>query len=620
MDVSESERGLHKLRPLDTTRPRLVPAEQYNAVATRRPRTREVSSRYKSPTPSTPTSARRCPSPIPSRTAAIHSQPGPKRALSAERKRPSTPSSPRSPSTPVHESSADMHLSSRRLSTGRLPESLWPSTMRSLSISFQSDMISVPVSKKEKEKPASNVFLNRTLRSSSNVAHKQQPETPTLSRKSTPERKRSPLKGKNAPDQSENAKPVDCMPSRLIDQHRWPSRIGGKLASNPLNKTVDRCEKMVKTLSTPNPGTGLLSLRKMPASDALGKPLQDSSSDAARLPSVGEIGRVGSEANSVDDYSLRLSGFARILCPSSSDRMTSTTPAARSHSLPSHGSRPASPSRTSTFTSSVTRGVSPSRARPSTPRGVSPTRIRPSSPTGQSNSSNSVLSFIADFKKGKRGASYIEGAHQLRLLYNRYLQWQFANVQAEAVLFTEKVTAEETLLSVWNITLCLWDSVIKRRINLQQLKLDLKMNSILNDQMPYLNDWALLERDHISSLSGAVEDLEASTLRLPVTGGAMADIESLEAAICSAVDVMQAMGSSICSLLPKVERINNLASELADVAAQEKIMLVQSKALLALTAAMQVEEHSLSSHLLQTKQSSKRSEQPIFAAKTFPWP
>lgn len=38
--------------------------------------------------------------------------------------------------------------------------------------------------------------------------------------------------------------------------------------------------------------------------------------------------------------------------------------------------------------------------------------------------------------------------------------------------------------------------------------------------MAYLDEWAFLEMDHISSLSGAVEDLEASTLRLPVSGGA----------------------------------------------------------------------------------------------------
>jgi len=97
--------------------------------------------------------------------------------------------------------------------------------------------------------------------------------------------------------------------------------------------------------------------------------------------------------------------------------------------------------------------------------------------------------------------------------------------------------------------------------------------------MTYLDDWAVLERDHIDALSGAVEDLEASTLRLPVTGGEIvcirrmffyflvtedetmtsfwylllqADIEHLKVAICQAVDVMQAMGSGICSLLSRV--------------------------------------------------------------------
>ena len=39
-------------------------------------------------------------------------------------------------------------------------------------------------------------------------------------------------------------------------------------------------------------------------------------------------------------------------------------------------------------------------------------------------------------------------------------------------------------------------------------------------QMAYLEDWALLERDHSTSLNGAIKDLEACTLRLPVTGGA----------------------------------------------------------------------------------------------------
>lgn len=38
--------------------------------------------------------------------------------------------------------------------------------------------------------------------------------------------------------------------------------------------------------------------------------------------------------------------------------------------------------------------------------------------------------------------------------------------------------------------------------------------------MTYLDDWATLENSHVDALSGAVEDLEANTLRLPLTGGA----------------------------------------------------------------------------------------------------
>ncbi|XP_022755344.1 AUGMIN subunit 8-like isoform X2 [Durio zibethinus] len=480
MDVCESEQRLHKLPAVDTTRPPLVPAEKNNApLTTRRPQAREVSSRYKSPTPSTPSGPKRSPSPNLTRTSPIPSQLVQKRAVSAERKRPSTPPSPRSPSTPVHGSSIFVQISSRRLSTARIPESLWPSTMRSLSVSFQSDTISIPVSKKEKEKSVNNVSLDRTLRPSSNVAHRQQSELPTLSQKPTPERKRSPLKGKNAPDESENAKPVDGLPSRLIDQQRWPSRINGKLSSTSLFRSVDLGDKIVKSLPTPIPGMGLSSPKRTPMSDSSGKPLQKSASDAARLLSLDEIGRVGSEAISIADKSLWISGPARLLSASSLDKMTSTTHGVKSQSLSAPGSRPQSPSRTS-----VPRGVSPSRARPSTPppRGVSPSRLRTSTSSSQSHSSTSVLSFITDFKKGRKSANYMEDAHQLRLLYNCYLQWRLANARAEAVLYIQKVTVEEILYNVWNATLSLWDAVIKKKIILQRLKLELKLSSVLNDQ------------------------------------------------------------------------------------------------------------------------------------------
>lgn len=424
----------------DNTRPPLVPAEKNNVVsATRRVRTMEVSSRYRSPTP---TKTRRCLSPNVTRTVSSStSQSLSKRAVSAERKR--SPSTPTTPSTPVSDVSVDLPVSSRRLSTGRLPESLWPSTMRSLSVSFQSDSVSVPVSKKEK--PLVTSSIDRTLRpSSSNIAHKQQSEETSVSRKHTPERKRSPLKGKNvSAGQSENSKPVDGSHSRLIEQHRWPSRISGRTtSSNPMNRSLDLGDKAVRRMS-------------LPLSNKSSKPLLKSSSDTARLLSSYENGgqEILSPTTSEDSSSCE---SLKLLSASSLDRTT----LARLHPLSAPGSRTASPSRSSfSSSSSNSRGLSPSRGvsplrglSPSRvgnlpcvrsctppPRGVSPSRIRQ---TAQSSSNTtSVLSFIADVKKGKK-ATYIEDVHQLRLLYNRYSQWRFANARAEGVSYIQSLIAE----------------------------------------------------------------------------------------------------------------------------------------------------------------------------------
>ncbi|RZB55680.1 AUGMIN subunit 8-like isoform X1 [Glycine soja] len=599
MDVCESEQALRKHRT--RTRQPLVPAEKNNAITTtRRSGTREITSRYRSPspTPATPSGPRRCPSPSLTRaTTPASSKLLPKRAQSAERKRPATPPSPPSPSTPVQDSSIDVHLSSRRVSGSRMPEALWPSTMRSLSVSFQSDTISIPVIKKEKPVTSAS---DRTLRPNSNVAHKQV-ETPNV-RKATPERKRSPLKGKNASDHTENSKPVDGLHSRLIDQHRWPSRIGGKVCSSASNRGIDHADKTTRMLNSSVPGTGVSSLRRLSLPGEARRPLQKASSDGARLMLLVESGRIVCEAKPVDD-SFQVLRPHKFVPAITLDKTGLAAAGVRSQSLSNPGSRLPSPSKTSVLSSSSSRGVSPLRSRPSTPpRGASPSRIRPANSSNQSNNAISVLSFIADFKKGKKGAAFIEDAHQLRLLYNRYLQWRFVNAQAEDVFYIQNVTAEKSLYNVWHTTLSIWESIIRKRINLQQLQLELKLNSILNDQMAYLDDWAVLESDHIDSLSGAVEDLEASTLRLPLTGGAKADIEHLKHAIYSAVDGMQAMGSAICPLLSQVEGMNNLISEVAVVSSREKAMLDECEALLNFATAMQVEEYSLRTHLMQIKQ------------------
>nr|GMC58319.1 AUGMIN subunit 8 [Ipomoea batatas] len=564
--------------------PPLFPADMNNGIATRRSQTREISSRYKSPTP------RRTPSPNVRRTgtssSTVSSQ---KRAVSVERKRPSTPPSP---STPLEDTSTAFLLASRKLIGNRLPEALWPSTMRSLSVSFQSDTFSLPISKREK--PVSQALSDRTLRPSSNVVHKQS-EAPPASRKPTPERKRSPLKGKNSADHSENSKPVvDTSNSRVLDQHRWPSRAGGKVSSsNALNRSIDLSNKNSRTIPLPS-GSGPPSLRRY-SLDGVTKPLQKSSSDLLSQISADESRQGSFRVHSLDDNSLL----------KQKERTRFLSPSARSRPLLAPASRPASPNKASTLSSS--RGISPSPTRAvssASSRAPSPSRVRPSSPSRQTKTSTSVLSFITDIK-GKKAAYHIEDAHQLRLLYNRHLQWRYANALVDAVLHSQKVKAKKMLHNVWRSTSELWGSVIKKRVEFQQLRLKLKLYSVLNEQLSYLDEWASIERDHTSSLLQAIQDLQACTLRLPITGGARGDIETVKVAVCSAVDMMQAMGSSICSVLSQVEGTSNLVSELADVAAQERAMLDECESLLASTAALQVEEYSIRSHLMQLEQATR---------------
>ncbi|KAF5193452.1 Qwrf motif-containing protein, partial [Thalictrum thalictroides] len=159
----------------------------------------------------------------------------------------------------------------------------------------------------------------------------------------------------------------------------------------------------------------------------------------------------------------------------------------------------------------------------------------------------------------------------------------------------------KNLYNAWKTISVLRDSVTVKRIKLQFLRQNLKLISILKGQMTYLEECGLLDRELSSSLAGAIEALEASTLRLPIVGGARADIQNMKDAICSAVDVMQAMASSICSSLSKVVEVNNLAADLAKVTRQEQALLDQCKDLLSTLAAMQVKESSLRTYILQLK-------------------
>ncbi|PSS26137.1 QWRF motif-containing protein [Actinidia chinensis var. chinensis] len=579
----------------DQDRPPLLPSERDNngAAGPRRPKSRQVS-RYMSPSPSSSSVSvssslsRRSASPLVSRNSnPAPNTPisGPNRSVSVDRRRPVKPGLG---------NGGEVSAATKLLVT----------STRSLSVSFQGEAFSLPVSKTK---------------------------AAAAPRKGTPERRRAA---------AENSKPGD--------QHRWPGRTR---EPNPLSRSLSlECtEEKRKVIGS---GDVIRALKQSVIGESRrvsfdgrlgldlgnaellkgiqqypnGKSVNESSvvcdltgSDSDSVSSgstnsgVQECGGVArgriavsakfwQETNSrlrrLNDPGSPLSTSpAKMVAPTKfaqSKKFSCDSPLAspRTMSSPVRGGvRPASPSKAmSSIGSSPARGM------------LSPSRVR-SSVVGN-NSSNfggtpSVLSFAVDVRRGKVGENRLVDAHLLRLLYNRHLQWRFVNARTEAALLMQTNSAEKNMWNAWITISDLRDSVTKKRHRLQLLRQKLKLASILKGQITCLEDWAFFNKDHSVSLLGAIEALKASTLRLPVVGGAIADVQSVKDAIGSAVDVMQAMSSSIYSLLSKVEELNSLVNELAKVIAKERALLEQCKDFLSMLAALQVRYCSLRMHILQ---------------------
>lgn len=399
----------HRRRPL-------APSEKDNAAVSRKPPSKEISSRYSSPSSSTSTS-RRFFSPLPTTSSS-----GPKRSHSVDRSRPSTA---------AHGGEDVPSVAARTLRT----------TTRSLSVSFQGESFSFQTSK---ARPAAS---------------------PSPSRKATPDRRRPAGAPARSDHLSENSKP--------LNHSRWPAAraqqsnvlLTRSLGCSPIGKkdpVLDAVRLLRQSMvldealrqnsynvggggnlsassdtdsvsSESNSGSQELSIppRARPLPRGISVParfLQETKGRLHRLPEPGTpisstVSRTASTPKPVGVKKSLING------------LLSSPPVASS---PRHGSiAHPSPSKLSATLSSRDVG-SPSQARNGTVRSSS-------SPGGQLGKAPSILSFSAEVRRGRKGEGRIEEAHLLRLCHNWHLQWRYANAQADAALMAQGLNAEVRL-------------------------------------------------------------------------------------------------------------------------------------------------------------------------------
>ncbi|CAO2206868.1 unnamed protein product [Urochloa humidicola] len=556
----------------------LTPSEKNNNAAAPTPtagRRREVPSRFK-PVVAPPASpaARRCASPDPSRASAADGSASCNRARSADRARPAAPpaatSSRLKPSAIAAARSGspardrDAAVEAPRARSAKVSDGLWASVRSLVSASA-----------------APGMKIHRLVNGLPSS------EQAKLRSGSAAERKRSPFRGStnNTGDQCENARPSESHGNRVTEQqHRWPGMMmTGRGVAGLTSTSSAPAERASRSVSSPNASAGC-SPRRMHPSEGTGNCLKRPSNEMAKIAHR----RRKDKADSSSDTS-QTSESSKSTCRPCKAISSPVPVLQRSKSLRQGLSAALSTSRSC---------QSPSRTRP-----LTTCRSKSDLSAAQSGVDQPMFNYIVDARKGKKNAGRIENIHQLRLLNNRYLQWRFVNALSEDTL-SKKNGVENVLYSVCKSILTQRDDLTITRINVQHLHQELNLYNILTEQIGYLEQWLVLEEESTCTVAEAIKALQASTLCLPVTSGAQADRVAVRNAISSAVDVMQALSSSIFYLQSKVEDRTSLVSELLVMARQEKVALDQCKELLATTAKRQVQETSLRTHLMQLREGS----------------
>ncbi|KAG7983568.1 hypothetical protein I3843_04G112700 [Carya illinoinensis] len=255
--------------------------------------------------------------------------------------------------------------------------------------------------------------------------------------------------------------------------------------------------------------------------------------------------------------------------------------------------------------------------------------LKPPSSPSRATGVEKLLNMGLDLLKRKKSSSSsslsmqpgnLENVHQLRLLYNRLLLWRYANARAEAVNGSITIQAERKFICAWDALTKLQHSVAEKKLQLEKEKLDMKLNNILSSQIKLLEAWGDMERPHISAVSRTVECLHAVVSRVPLTDGSSLDIKLAKITVGRALDLTTSIKSICTNLAPSAGNTVTLLSELAEVVAQENLLLEECLELLRTTSTLELQERSLKCSIIQLElwrqqqqqQQQKQEEIPLY--------
>ncbi|KAH7843538.1 hypothetical protein Vadar_017899 [Vaccinium darrowii] len=183
-----------------------------------------------------------------------------------------------------------------------------------------------------------------------------------------------------------------------------------------------------------------------------------------------------------------------------------------------------------------------------------------------------------------------ESGHQLRLMHTRLIQWRFVNARGGLVNQTITKQSESNFVGAFNSLTELQHSVVQKKLQLEEEKLGMKLNFILHSHIKALEAWGDMETQHISAVSRTKDSFHSVICRVPLVEGAKMDQHSAYFALQHAVDLATSINSMLYNISPTAEKRIAMILELAEVVAQEKALLHEFMELLTVISTLEVNE------------------------------
>ncbi|XP_059451223.1 QWRF motif-containing protein 7-like [Corylus avellana] len=242
---------------------------------------------------------------------------------------------------------------------------------------------------------------------------------------------------------------------------------------------------------------------------------------------------------------------------------------------------------------------------------LSPGRSSPEPPesagSGGKRVKGGVSGVLKYFKQKKVSRVQEEEFHRFRVLQNRLLQWRFVNAKAEAPMAAVKGVAKAKIFCVWIRIFKMRKSIVEMQIQMERVKLEIKVYQIINPQIFLLNEWAKLERRNQESVCRMTRKLSSLSIRLPLVQDAKADVVSIYQALSTAMEVMDSIVAMITKFFSKqIETIFYLLTELTCTLEQDEEHLEEIEMAITLVSTLLAKEKSLQVHLIQATKESRR--------------